>query len=338
MFPFALSLLLSFVQSECNNGIELYWGGVFEKNYATAYATSDGYAGTHTPEFRGSFVAKIGGMHNFKLYSATYGTSVAFTSKTEFIFENVSRGTQSHTWYWETKLFKDFRYSMRFHTTTHYYWVRFSIAVEFEDRPMADLNGDLIGTCEQNGCRDLALTREHSACQPPPSASPPRSRTPPLTLTLRASQTPPPATTPVRTASPPKSASPAPAPSRSPTESATPLKTLTASPPASASPVPTLSFSPTASVSATPTPSDSEAQTPSASPTVSRVSVTAASKADAGKTERLEMVVGFSVAGIVVLVVVALLVIFALKRECCKREWGNIPEQSFSEVPVVPSG
>jgi hypothetical protein len=40
---------------------------------------------------------------------------------------------------------------------------------------MANLDGDLIGTCEVNGCRDTALSRVPYDCRPSPSPSPSRS-------------------------------------------------------------------------------------------------------------------------------------------------------------------
>jgi hypothetical protein len=115
-----IALLVGFARSACDNGIEFYWDDKPQKVFATAYATSDDYSGSHVPQFRGSFIAKITGSHNFKLYSATYSTSEAYTPSSEFVFESISRGQGEKTWYWRTDLSKDFRYAIRFHTIDHY--------------------------------------------------------------------------------------------------------------------------------------------------------------------------------------------------------------------------
>jgi hypothetical protein len=302
-FSACLALLLYSATAACENGLEFYWNNNYEKVYTTAYATTDDYGGSHVPEFRGSFVARISGSHNFKLYSATYSTSELYHSSSELIFEGVSRGAAQNTWYWRTDLEKDFRYAIRFHTTDNYYYVRISIGVEFTGHAMADLNGDLIGVCERNGCRNLALSRLTWACQPPPSQSALQS-TRRRTVSVSSSR------------SVTATASPLPTPSRSATWTV------------SESPQPSDSEAQTAPESPIATPSNSE--TPLSTATVN--SPTAANAASAAKS--IAMAVGVGIGGVLVLVVVVLLAFFGLRRVCRRRN--SEPASWPASEPMLP--
>jgi hypothetical protein len=168
----AFFFLTCHVITECKQGIEYYWGYEYEKTCSIAYAEDPGFwAGTHTAEFRGSFVSNFTGLHKFKLWSGVYGASELYTPSTKFIFDWEERGTGENDWYWSTSLMKDFRYQMRLTVTNYYYDIKISIAVSYTGRDMADLDGDLISTCEESGCRDTGLSQLPYNCQPSPSLS-----------------------------------------------------------------------------------------------------------------------------------------------------------------------
>jgi hypothetical protein len=233
----AFCLLICQTISVCQQGIEYYWGGNYQRIFSTAWASSNDFSGSHTAEFRGSFVSRITGYHKFELWSDTYGTSIFWTPSTKFIFDWEDRGTHKELWQWNTDLVKDFRYQMRLTVQDYYRWIRISIAVDFSGHSKADLDGDLISTCEESGCRETELSQIPFNCQPSPSMtlshspSPTRSHTP----TSTESHTP----------SPTHSHTP------SPTESQTPTSTesQTPSPTHSQTPSPTRSHSPVASPS-----------------------------------------------------------------------------------------
>jgi hypothetical protein len=170
--PFALFFLISPVISDCPAGIQFYWGGVYQKDLGTAFQDSAYYNGSQTPEFRGSFVAKVTSEHVFELWSSTYSTSNQHIPSTQFQFDGMNGGTGERKWQWNAStLTKDFRYRLVLMTTDHYYWIKISISVEYSGHGMADLDGDLIGTCEVSGCRETALSRVPYSCQPSPSRS-----------------------------------------------------------------------------------------------------------------------------------------------------------------------
>jgi hypothetical protein len=223
LFPFfPFFLLLCRVRPACDHGIGFYWAFEYRKTLSTAWADSSDFSGKHTAELIGSFVSRITGPHTFELWSKTYGIDSADQPWTRFEFDFVNQGTNPDQWQWPAGvLVRDFRYQMSLAVQKPYYSVRLSIAADFADHPMSDLDGDLISTCDQSGCRDTSLSRDPYSCQPSPS--PTASRTPTATLS--------------------KSPSPTRSHSPSPTASGTPSPTLSRSPP------PTHSRSPTASAS-----------------------------------------------------------------------------------------
>jgi hypothetical protein len=187
MAIFGFALCASLGRSACDQGLECYFNG-YRGIKSVAFADSVNYSGSHYLELPGSFVTRISGSHEFKLCGQTYSWSVGWISESRFTFHGTDYRPDGYDWYQTLTLTKDFRYSMRLATTDHYFFVKVSIAVGFSGRPMSDLDGDLIATCEESGCRDLSLPRSPYNCQPspsrifslPPSPTSTASHSPPL--------------------------------------------------------------------------------------------------------------------------------------------------------------
>jgi hypothetical protein len=158
----------------CPQGLLFYWGDDDVRVFSTAYADSGSLSGGHTPKFVGSFVARVTESHTFQLWCDLYDISDGYPAETRFIFEGASQDGVD-TWTQARTLTRDYRYPITFHTTDWFTWVKISIGVSFPGRDMANLNGDLIGTCETRGCRDTALGRSPYDCRPSPSSSPTRA-------------------------------------------------------------------------------------------------------------------------------------------------------------------
>jgi hypothetical protein len=64
-------------------------------------------------------------------------------------------------------------------TTKQFTWVMLSVSVSFTGYSLQVIDGDLLGDCQVNGCRDDKYSRDAYECQPPPT----QSRTPSATAT-----------------------------------------------------------------------------------------------------------------------------------------------------------
>lgn len=124
----------------------------------TASASSNLYSGSHVLRLQGSFVTPDTGECKFRLNSETSGISALYTSKTIFDFEDCPEGPNARAWT-ATPVFvqKDFCYKMSLYTSDHYYYVTISISGGLAGTGF--LAGNVIGTCYQSGCRDLAVFR-----------------------------------------------------------------------------------------------------------------------------------------------------------------------------------
>jgi hypothetical protein len=82
---------------------------------SSAYADSGDLNGSRLLELRGSFVARITGEHEFKLWQTTYGTSTFSAARPKWTFEDMTYGPgpADANWYVQKHLTKDFRYYMR---------------------------------------------------------------------------------------------------------------------------------------------------------------------------------------------------------------------------------
>jgi hypothetical protein len=153
-----------------------------------AYADSGDYSGSHRLGLRGSFVARTTESHTFEVWSEVYTAESWFaTSVARFKWEDSSQGESAGRWRPAAlSLTKDFRYQLEVHTVDGHFYMRISVSVSFTGREMAVLDGDLIGICHENGCRDTALERSRYACQPDPTQSPTptRSHSPTATASL----------------------------------------------------------------------------------------------------------------------------------------------------------
>jgi hypothetical protein len=148
-------------------GLEIIFGksqGVTK----TASASSTTYSGSHVLKLQGSYVAPDTGECTFKLNSETSSISALFTSKTTFEFEEGAEGPYARSWMATPVLVhKNFRYKMSLATSDHFYYVTISISGGLAGTGF--LTGNLIGTCYQNGCRDLAVLRQDNCVRATPA-------------------------------------------------------------------------------------------------------------------------------------------------------------------------
>jgi hypothetical protein len=68
-----LALVCHAASAVCQSGIWRYWGGNPVNVLLSAYADSGDLSGSQVLELRGSFVARITGEHEFKLWQSLYG-------------------------------------------------------------------------------------------------------------------------------------------------------------------------------------------------------------------------------------------------------------------------
>jgi hypothetical protein len=194
--PFAVtfSLLLASAASICEQGLGYYWNGALARIAHVALEYCADLSGSYIPEFRGSFIARVSEHHKFKIWCNPFESATLWPVKPEsiFTFDNVFRVQGQDDQFWEEDLVKDFRYQISQRIHDNYRYVKQSLAVEFPGRGMADLNGDLIETCEESGCRNLALSRDPYACQPAPTPSPSSSLAFAPSPSIRPSKSPPP--------------------------------------------------------------------------------------------------------------------------------------------------
>jgi hypothetical protein len=151
----------------CPLGLEIIFG---ESQGTTrrAEVSSDDYSGSHVLRLQGSYVAPDSGDAKFELSSQTTGISTLYTAKTTFEFEDGSEGPRPHTWVSSPlPVRKDFRYKISLETSDHYYYVKISISGGPSNTGV--LSGNLIGTCYENGCRDLASLRQYDCARRSPA-------------------------------------------------------------------------------------------------------------------------------------------------------------------------
>jgi hypothetical protein len=167
----------------CPQGLIVAWGYVADRVVTSAYAESGIVNEPHTLEFWGSFVARVTGDHYFRMWSHTYGVSSLKKATAKLTWDNSAEylpDEGNKEWFQTFVLNRDFRYALLFTVQEPYVSVKISIAAEFEGQPMEDLAGDLIGQCQQSGCRDDLYGRQPYLCQPSPSVS----RSPTVTRSL----------------------------------------------------------------------------------------------------------------------------------------------------------
>jgi hypothetical protein len=122
----------------CQGGLQVYWDGGYKGVVNEAFITSWDYSGSHALSLRGSFVAEVSEVHEFKLWCATYKTSYTGGGRcrTSLTLDDwyVPEGPKNENQYASRLLHKDFRYWLQEDNSGHFYWVKMSLDVQYPGR------------------------------------------------------------------------------------------------------------------------------------------------------------------------------------------------------------
>jgi hypothetical protein len=157
--------------AECETpGVRMHFGET-EWDADTAYCDSSALSGSHYLWFWGSFKAKGTDSYTFSIFCEPYGLFNGRNSTVHFYWDGPEVATRAGAWDWPAALAKDFRYPYALQVANSYSYVTLWFEVTPPGESKQDIGGPWSDTCTVSGCRDLSLTREAFACQPPPGST-----------------------------------------------------------------------------------------------------------------------------------------------------------------------